>query len=90
MKIKLSDLPIGSCFIKGKGKVMKKVADGKVASTGKNGKARTRSQKGDPYVEQKGCTLHLIGIGMRRHPDEVVEIGDGRPRVRGVKPLHGK
>lgn len=90
MKIKLSELPIGSCFTRGKGKVQKKVGEGKVASAGMRGKAKTRTQKGDPLVEQRGCTLHLIGIGMRRHPDEVVEIGDGRPRVRGVKPLHGK
>lgn len=88
MKIKLSGLSIGLCFSRNKGKVMKKVADGRVATVGKNGKVRTRAQKGDPEVEQANCPLRFIGIGMTRtHPEEVVEIGDGRPRVRGVRSL---
>lgn len=89
MKVKLSELPELSCFTtkNGKGKKFKKAVDGRVISKGKGGKARIRTPKGDPEVEQAACPLDMIGLGMRKHPDEVVEIGNGRPRVRGVRSL---
>jgi hypothetical protein len=78
MKIltRLSELADFSCFKRGK-KVQKKVEGGRVVSVGKNGKVSTRKQKGDPKVEYIGCPVNLLGVGMRKHPETVVEIGDG-------------
>ena len=89
MKIRLSELSAGSCFLRGrKGKVEKKVEGDRIASRGKAGKVRTRPVRGDPEVQSVSCPLWAIGIGMRHNPSEIVEIGDGRPRIRGVRPLH--
>ena len=92
MKVKLSELAPGSCFLRGRKrlKLEKKVEGDRIASRGKGGRIRTRPVRGDPEVESVSCPLWAIGVGMRHHPDEVVEIGDGRPRTRGVPPLHGR
>lgn len=81
MKVKFSELPELSCFTGGRGRgVRKKVEDGKYVTVGKGGKIRARGQMGDPDVNSVPCPLKYIGVGLRGHPDQVVEIGDGRPR----------
>lgn len=80
MKIKLSGLPIGSCFIAKNGETKKKVAEKKVAKVHEmSGKVSTRKTKSDPDVEPAPCPLRYLGVGTRMHPDMVVEIGDGNP-----------
>lgn len=76
MKVKLSSLPEFSCFGK-KGSEKKKIEDGRVAAVGPKGRVSIRKAKGDPEVEPISCPLKLFGVGHRRHPDVVVEIGDG-------------
>ena len=87
MKLPLNEVPVGSCYTAGKSKkVLKKIEDGRVASVGLSGRVSMRSTKGNPDVELiEACPLKYLGVGLRRHPDVVVEIGDGnilRPRSR--------
>lgn len=77
MKLHLSGLPEMTCFLGKKGKTEKKVGDGRVASVGPKGRVRYRKVKGDPEVEQVACPLKLFGVGYRRHPEMVIQIGDG-------------
>lgn len=80
MKVKFSDLPVGSCFCRSRSRRMeKKTGDGEIAYAMKGRKAKLRREAGDPEVAPKPCPLRMIGVGLRRHPDAVVEIGDGRP-----------
>lgn len=80
MKIKLSELPIGTCFTgKNGGDEKKKVSEKKVAKVKKNGRVSMGKVKGDPEVDSCPCPLRLFGVGLRRHPDLMVEIGDGNP-----------
>jgi hypothetical protein len=76
MKIRVHEIPIGSCFLQGKS-VKKKVGDDKAAVVGLSGRVSTRKLKGDPEVEPTACPLKYLAVGLRRHPDAVVEIGDG-------------
>ena len=81
MKMKFSELPPGSCFTTKRGRTLRKKVDGsKVITVTKKGRVRTRAQKGDPVVDTKGCPINFLGAGLRKHPEEVVEIGVGRPR----------
>ncbi len=84
MKIKLSNLQVGTCFTDAKGQERKKVADRKVASVSLNGRVKMRKIKGNPEVEPSPCSLRLFGVGLRRHPDIIVEVGDGNP-MKGRK-----
>lgn len=79
MKVKFAELPIGACFFQGRagGTMRKKVAEAKVAVVKTNGRISTRKVKGDPEVEPSPCDLRYLGVGLRRHPEGVVEIGDG-------------
>lgn len=78
MKVKFSGVSVGTCFFHGKkGQVKKKVADDKMAAISPTGRVSTRKVKGDPEVEPETCPLRYLGVGLRRHPDQVVEIGDG-------------
>lgn len=79
MKAKLSDLPDGSCFTQG-GRLKKKLPDGRVAMVAAGGKVRTRTPKGNPTVSVAACPLHMLGVGLRKTPDMMIEIGNGRPR----------
>jgi hypothetical protein len=76
VKVHLSEVPIGSCFLHGKG-TKKKIGDNRTASVALNGRIKTRNIKGDPEVDPVACPLKYLGVGLRRHPDQVVEIGDG-------------
>lgn len=78
MKLSFSQIPIGGCFLQGK-KERKKVGDDKVATFGLGARVNTRKIKSDPEVEQITCPLRFLGVGLRRHPDAIVEIGDGNP-----------
>lgn len=77
MKIRVHEIPVGSCFMGKNGQVKKKVSDDKCAVVSMNGKVSTRKLKGDPEVESTACPLKYLAVGLRRHPDAVVEIGDG-------------
>jgi hypothetical protein len=77
MKVRVSEVPVFSCFLQGKS-TKKKVSDDR-ASTIKRGRVRTGKIKGDPEVTHVSCPLEMLGIGMPRHPETVVEIGDGNP-----------
>lgn len=80
MKVRVSDVPILSCFIQGK-KEKKKVAEDKILTVSR-GKVSTRKLKGDPQVELTTCSLEMLGLGMAKHPETIVEIGDGNPLRR--------
>lgn len=79
MKIRISELPVGSCFMKGR-KVSKKTGDQEVVCLGKGGKERKRTIKRDDEVESTPCPLRMIGVGLRGNPEAVLELGNGRPR----------
>lgn len=78
MKVRVSSLPEFSCFVGKGGAERKKLDNGRVAAVGPKGRISIRKMKGDPEVEpMAGCPLKLFGVGHRRHPDIMVEIGDG-------------
>lgn len=77
MKVRLGEVMAGSCFFHGK-KLKKMTEDGRVLSV-KGKKVSTRRAKGDPEVELTSCPLEMLGLGMPRHPETIVEIGDGNP-----------
>jgi hypothetical protein len=82
MKMKFSEILSGSCFQRGKrGGIRKKLPDGRVATVSKTGKAKMRALKGDPEVETVSCPLNLLGVGLRKNPDAVIEIGSSRRRL---------
>lgn len=60
-------------------RMKKKASDGRVITISATGRVRTKNQKGDPKVQPSSCELKFIGVGMKRHPDMIVEVGDGRP-----------
>lgn len=80
VKVHVSEVGVGSCFFQGK-KLKKKVADDRALSV-TNGKVRTGKVKGDPKVVATTCPLEMLGLGMPRHPEMIVEIGDGNPLRR--------
>jgi hypothetical protein len=81
MKIRTSEVPVGSCFMQ-KNSLKKKVAENKATVRKMSGKLSTRKIKGDPEVEQVTCPLEMLGVGMRRHPETMVEIGNTKPSKR--------
>lgn len=76
MKVRVSEIAVGNCFIQGK-KEKKKVGDDKCSTVAMNGRVSTRTIKGDPEVEYTTCSLKYLAVGLRRHPEAVVQIGDG-------------
>lgn len=78
MKIKLSNIPMMGCFTDKRGE-KKKVGERKIASVKKNGRVCMRKIKGDPEVEPTPCSLRLFGVGLRKHPDMLIQVGDGNP-----------
>lgn len=87
MKVPFKELLVGSCFIGKKGEITKKVSDNKASIVNEESrKVKTRKIKETAEVEPAICPLGLLGVGLRRHPDVVVEIGDGNPfRKKGKK-----
>ena len=78
-KVRLSELNPGTCFKHGKTE-KKKLGDGRVVSVGTNRKPRYSTPKNDPLVSVVSCNLSLIGTGLRKHPEYMVEMGSGKPR----------
>jgi hypothetical protein len=76
VKVRISNLPDNACF-RQRGRVKKKLVEGRAASIRANGRVNIRKLKGDPEVEHVPCPLRYLGVGLRRHPEQVVEIGDG-------------
>lgn len=81
MKIRTSEVPVQSCFMQGR-TLRKKVADDKASTRSAMGKVSTKKIKGDPEVDLVSCPLSMLGVGMRRHPETIVQIGDGNPLPR--------
>lgn len=81
MKVRTSEVPVGNCFLQGR-VTRKKTDDDKALSVKPSGKVSTRKIKGDPEVEMVSCPLSMLGLGMRRHPETIVQIGDGNPLRR--------
>lgn len=78
MKVNLSELPVGSCFLQGSKHAMKKKIEGdRTAIVMGNGRVKMRKVRGNPQVEPVPCTVRFLGVGLRRHPEQMVEIGDG-------------
>ncbi len=77
MKYTFTDLPIGSCFVGKNGKVKKKITEQKAALVKENGRVSMGKMKSQAEVESTGCPLNLLGVGLRRHPEMVIQIGDG-------------
>lgn len=81
VKMKFSEMAPGSCFQRGKSEVVrKKTPDGRVVSVTGTGRERVRDIKGDPSVYVLSCPLDLLGVGMRKNPGAVIEIGSSRRR----------
>lgn len=88
MKVRISELPPGTCYRRGRG--IKKKLDGADGGDVEvvvrpNGRVHKKSVKGDPIVEQMPCPLRLLGVGLRKLPEQVVEIGDGNI-LKGRRP----
>ena len=79
MKARISELSPGTCFKQGKA-MKKKLVDGRVVSVTSKGKVRIVTPKADPVVSSVSCDLHFLGLGLRKHPELIVELGNGRPR----------
>lgn len=82
---RLSDLSPGHCYRKpGRGSVLrKKLSDGRIAEVGTDRRVKFRKERGDPLVEQISCPLKYLGIGQRRHPEAVIEVGSRIQKTRG-------
>ncbi len=69
------EVPVGGCYER-RGSVRKKVGDDLEARIGKAGRVKSKKVKGNPEVEtSEACPLKFLGVGLRRHPEGVVEIG---------------
>ena len=79
MKTRLSQLQPGDCFKQGR-TLKKKLSDGRVVWATPKGKVRTVTPKNDPVVSQTSCDLSMIGLGLRKHPEIMIEMGNGRPK----------
>jgi hypothetical protein len=77
VKTKFSALESGKCFSRGRrGGVWKKLPDGRMISVSKKtGKTLTRVVKKDPNITTVSCPLNLLGTGLSRVPDTLIEIG---------------
>jgi hypothetical protein len=78
VKKRLSELLPGSCFKQGR-TLKKKLPDGRVVSVSPKGKVRFAVPKGDPVVSSVSCDLKMLGLGLRKHPELMVEMGNGKP-----------
>lgn len=79
MKTRLSALRPGECFRQGK-TLKKKLTEDTVVWATPKGKVRTATPKNDPAVSAESCSLNLIGLGQRKHPELMIEMGSGKPR----------
>jgi hypothetical protein len=79
LRARISELVPGTCFKQGK-TLKKKLSDGRVVSVNPKGKVRIAEPKGDPLVSSTKCDLVMLGLGLRKHPELMVEMGNGKPR----------
>lgn len=79
MRGRISELAPGTCFKQGK-TLKKKLPDGRVVSVSPKGKVRIAEPKSDPVVSSVSCGLNMLGLGLRKHPELMVEMGNGKPR----------
>lgn len=79
MKARLSQLSPGDCFKQGR-TVKKKLPDGSVVWATPKGKVRIVTPKTDPVVSSVSCDLTMLGLGLRKHPEVMIEMGNGKPR----------
>ena len=78
MRMKFTELALGSCFTLGKSKKeKKKISEREWLIVKDNGKVNRRKMKGDPEVDYAHCPLRYLGVGLPRVPDQLIEIGDG-------------
>lgn len=78
MRVRFTEIPVGSCFTHGKSQdVKKKVDEKKMLVIKDSGKVSTRKMKGDPEVDATNCPLRYLGAGLRKHPEVLIQIGDG-------------
>lgn len=75
MKVRVSDLPAGTCFRQGS-TTKKKLDDDRIVTMSLTGRVRKRHAK-DAEVDPVPCPLRLLGLGYRKLPSQVLEIGDG-------------
>lgn len=80
---RLSELSEGHCYRKpGRKGLRKKLSDGRIAEVATDRRVRFRGERGDPLVEPVSCPLKYLGIGQRKHPEAVIEVGGRARRTR--------
>lgn len=77
MRAKFQDLTDGSCYLQ-RGRMRKKVSGSTSATVGRDGRVRRRRVSGNPTVESVPCDVRHLGVGLRRIPDTVMEMGRRR------------
>jgi len=80
MKIKVSELPAGSCFSR-RGKIVKRLADGRCATAGKKGRITKGPCPSSANVKSAACPLSLLGADLPQ-PRPLVEMGSALPWSR--------
>jgi hypothetical protein len=84
--MRLSELSPGSCFKQGKS-TKKKLSDGRIVSVSPKGKVKIIVPKNDPLISSVSCDLQMLGLGLRKHPEFMVEMGNGRPTRTKIQKL---
>jgi hypothetical protein len=88
--MRLSELQPGSCFRQGK-TTKKKLSDGRIVSVIQKGKGKGQVKfivpKNDPLISSVSCDLQMLGLGLRKHPEFMVEMGSGRPLRTRIQKL---
>jgi hypothetical protein len=81
IRTKLSGVVPGQCYLRGRA-LRKKLGDGRSAEVGRDQRVRVHAERGDPEVSVVPCPLKYVGVGLRGHPEKVVEMGCLKPRER--------
>lgn len=80
MKLRFDDVPVYGCAHTRRGKLVKKLEDGRCASISKKGKSRiVKCPSGDVKTAQ--CPISLLGAGLSSK-GVIVEVGSVKRRVR--------
>lgn len=81
MKIKASEMPVGSCFRSRSGRTAKKLPDGRCATVDAKGRIRKGKCPRAGRYETVSCPLSLLGAHLGT-PTRMVEIGSALPAER--------